>query len=84
MRIFVPAIAVAGLLGFASAAFAMDATGTIKALDAGKDMVTLDNGMSYMAPKSVSLSAFKVGEKVTINYDKSGDKMDITSIKSAT
>jgi hypothetical protein len=37
-----------------------------------------------MAPKSVNLSGFKVGEKVTVSYSKSGATMDITSIKPAT
>ena len=38
---------------------------------------------AYWAPKSVKLSDFKVGEKVTVSYSKSGDKMDVTSIKPA-
>jgi hypothetical protein len=49
-----------------------------------KDSITLDNGSTYMAPKSVKLSDFKVGEKVTVSYSKSGVTMDITSIKPAT
>jgi hypothetical protein len=72
------------LLGAASVAYAADATGMIKSLDMTKDMVTLDNGSTYVAPKSVNLSSFKVGEKVTVSYTKAGDKMDITSIKPAT
>ena len=72
------------LLGAASVAYAADATGTIKSLDMSKDMITLDNGASFMAPKSVKLSDFKVGEKVTVSYTKAGDRMDATSIKPAT
>ena len=72
------------LLGAASVAYAADATGMIKSMDMAKDMITLDNGSTYMAPKSVKLSAFKVGEKVTVSYTKTGDKMDVTSIKPAT
>ena len=74
----------AALLGSASIAYAADATGKIKSLDMTKDMVTLDNGSSYMAPKTVKLSDFKIGEKVTVSYAKAGDKMDITSIRPAT
>jgi hypothetical protein len=37
-----------------------------------------------VAPKSVTLSGLKVGEKVTVSYTKTGDKMDITSIKPVT
>jgi uncharacterized protein (AIM24 family) len=81
---FAGAALAAALLGVASVAFAADATGAIKSLDTSKDMITLDNGSSYMAPKSVKLSDFKVGEKVTVSYTKSGDKMDATSIRPAT
>jgi uncharacterized protein (AIM24 family) len=84
MRMFAGAAFAAALLGAASVAYAADATGKIKSLDMSKDMITLDNGSSYMAPKSVKLSDFKVGEKVTVNYTKAGDKMDATSIRPAT
>ena len=84
MRMFASAALAAAFLGAASAAYAADTTGTIKSLDTSKDMVTLDNGSSYMAPKGMKLSDFKVGEKVTVSYTKAGDKMDITSIKPAT
>jgi Cu/Ag efflux protein CusF len=84
MRMIAGAALAAALLSAASVAYAADATGTIKSLDMSKDMITLDNGSSYMAPKSVKLSEFKVGEKVTVSYAKAGDKMDATSIKPAT
>ena len=84
MRMFASAALAAALLGAASVAYAADMTGTIKSLDTSKDMITLDNGSSYMAPKGTKLSDFKVGEKVTVSYTKAGDKMDATSIKPAT
>ena len=84
MRMFVGAVLATALLGAASVAYAADATGKIKSLDTTKDMVTLDNGSSYWTPKSVKLSDFKVGQKVTVSYTKAGDKMDVTSIKPAT
>ena len=84
MRMIAGAVLAAAVLGAASGAYAADATGTIKSLDMSKDMITLDNGSSFMAPKSVKLSDFKVGEKVTVSYTKTGDKMDATSIKPAT
>jgi uncharacterized protein (AIM24 family) len=84
MRMFAGAALAAALLGAASVAYAADITGTIKSLDTSKDMITLDNGSSYMAPKGMKLSDFKVGEKVTVSYTKAGDKMDATSIKPAT
>jgi hypothetical protein len=84
MRILVGAVLAAALLGSASIAYAADTTSKIKSLDMTKDMVTLDNGSSYMAPKTVKLSDFKISEKVTVSYAKTGDKMDITSIRPAT
>jgi len=80
----ISAVLATALMGAASIAYAADATGKIKSLDTTKDMITLDSGSSYMAPKGVKLSNFKVGEKVTVNYTKAGDKMDVTSIKPAT
>jgi Cu/Ag efflux protein CusF len=84
MRILVGAVLATALMSAASIAYAADATGKIKSLDMTKDMVTLDNGSTYMAPKAAKLSDFKIGEKVTVSYTKSGDKMDATSIKPAT
>jgi Cu/Ag efflux protein CusF len=84
MRMFATAALAAVVFGAASVAYAADATGTIKSLDMSKDMITLDNGASYVAPKSAKLSDFKVGEKVTVSYTKAGDRMDATSIKPAT
>ncbi len=84
MRMLIGAVLATALVGAASVAYAADATGKIKSLDMTKDMITLDSGSSYMASKSVKLSNFKVGEKVTVSYTKAGDKMDITSIKPAT
>lgn len=83
MRMITAAAVATALIGAASVAYAADATGKIKSLNMTKDTVTLDNGSTYMAPKGVKLSGFKVGEKVTVNYTKAGDKMDITSIKPA-
>ncbi|HSV00037.1 MAG TPA: DUF1344 domain-containing protein [Roseiarcus sp.] len=83
MRTLHGAVLATALLSLASAAVAAEATGKIKSLDRAKDMVTLDNGSSYMAPKSTKLSDFKIGEKVTVSYSKTGDKMDVRSIKPA-
>jgi len=81
---FVTAVAATALLGAVSVAFAADATGKIKNVDMNKDMIKLDNGSSYIVPKSVKLSDFKVGEKVTVIYNKTGNKFDVTSIRPAT
>jgi len=84
MRMLTCAAAAAALLGATSVAFADDATGKIMSLDTSKDLITLDNGSSYMVPKGMKLSDFKVGEKVTVSYTKAGGRMDATTIKPAT
>jgi Cu/Ag efflux protein CusF len=81
---FQGAVLATALLTLASAAVAAEATGKIKSLDTTKDMVTLDNGSTYIAPKTTKLSDFKVGEKVTVSYAKTGGKMDVSSIKPTT
>lgn len=80
-KLVIPAAAAAALLGAISAASAADTSGVIKSIDATKDMVTLDSGLSYMAPSSMKLSDFKVGQKVHITYSGSGAKMEISAMK---
>ena len=83
MRILVGAGVAALLIGFAGSAFAAEATGVIKSLDAAKNTLTLDNGSSYDVAKGVKLATFKPGEKVTITYTQSGKMMDASAIKPA-
>ncbi len=56
----------------AGMAMAHHTVGTIKSLSAANDTVTLANGSTYGAPKTMNLSSFKVGEKVAITYTKDG------------
>jgi Cu/Ag efflux protein CusF len=46
-------------------------------------MVVLDNGSTYVAPSTVKLSTFKVGQKVTVNYTPDNGKLMLTTIKPA-
>ena len=59
MRMLVGAVLATALLGSASIAYAADATAKIKSLDMTKSMVTLDNGSSYIAPKSMKTLRFQ-------------------------
>ena len=83
MRVIFGALVAACLIGVAASAYAADATGTIKSLDAAKDVVTLDNGATYDVAKGVSLSGFKVGEKVKVTYTRSGKTMNASAIAPA-
>ena len=84
MRVLLSLLSATAFLGAVYTAHAADATGAIKSIDTAKDMITLDNGSTYMVPKSVKLSDFKVGEKVTVSYSVMGKDMDATAIKPAT
>ena len=83
MRVIFAALVAASLIGVAGAAYAADATGTIKTLDAAKNVVTLDNGATYDIAKGVNLSGLKVGEKVKVTYTQSGKMMDASAIAPA-
>ena len=83
----IAATTVAVLAG-ASFAYAGTSVGVIKSINAAKDTITLKNGDTYAAPKTVKLSNFKVGEKVDVTYatlkGKMGKgEMEITSLKPA-
>ena len=68
MRKFVTPAALAALLATASVAFAADATGTIKAVDASSGMITLDNNAQYLLPAAIKPTDVKVGAKVKVTY----------------
>ena len=74
---------VAAVLISAPLALAADVSGDITSVDNTANTITLKDGSVYTSPKDVDISKFKVGEKVNISYDKSGDKMMITKIKEA-
>ena len=78
MRMLVSAIAAAALMGTASLAYAATDTGTITDLNQTKHSITLDTGSRFMVPDRTDLSIFKVGEKVTVDYD-GGDGMKMAS-----
>jgi hypothetical protein len=83
-RILTPIVAGLVLAG-ASSAFAADATGTIKSIDAPSRTVTLDDNRAYAFPASVDVTRMKVGDRVKITFttDAQG-KNNATAVASAT
>lgn len=67
----------------ATGAFAADATGAIKAVDAKAMTVTLEDGVVYKLPASVKADSLKVGEKVMVTFDKKGDVNEATAVAAA-
>jgi hypothetical protein len=73
MRIVAGVVAATALIGAASAAYAANpAIGDIKSLNRGAHMLTLDNGSTFIAPRTAKLSNFKVGERVRVAYSVRG------------
>lgn len=78
MRKLVLPLALAAFVATGSLAFAAtdhSVTGTLKAIDAKAETVTLGKTVYHFA-KGFDLSAFKVGEKVTLTYHIS-KKLDV-------
>ncbi len=72
MRTIVTAFAATALMGTASLAYAASTTGDIENLDRNARTLSLDNGPTFIAPKTAKLSNFKVGEKVRVVYSMRG------------
>ncbi|MBS3647126.1 DUF1344 domain-containing protein [Pseudaminobacter sp. 19-2017] len=81
-RIIISTIAATALFG-AGAAFAAEATGSIKSIDAKNHHIMLDNGQTYTFPSKTNLSQLKVGEKVKINYQNKGGRHEASAVAPA-
>jgi Cu/Ag efflux protein CusF len=82
-KILMPVVAGLALVA-ATFAYAADATGTIKAVDATARTVTLDDNKVYVFPASVDITKVKVGDKVKITFttDAAG-KNNVTALAAA-
>ena len=86
MRKFLFPTVIAAVMASSMGAFAAESptTGTIKALDMKAMSVTLEDGTSFMLPKTFKDPGLKVGEKVTIAWkmvDKAHEVETITVVK---
>jgi len=73
--------AVASLM-LSSAALAATETGSIKTLDSAKHQIVLDTGKTFETA-SLDLKAFKVGDKVLVDYETKDGKMVASKIEIA-
>jgi hypothetical protein len=83
-KILTPVVAGFALLA-ATFAYAADATGAIKAIDAAAHTVTLEDNKVYAFPANMDLTQVKVGDKVKVTFttDAAG-KNNATAIANAT
>jgi hypothetical protein len=64
---FIPLVAMAWLTA-GSAAYADTASGVLKSVDPTGHKITLSSGKVYMVNAGISLSGYKAGEMVAIQY----------------
>ena len=76
MRTLLIPAAAAAILATSTFAFAaaQHATGRVKAYDSKAMTLTLADGSMYLLPKSFKNPGLKAGEKVSVNWQKSGSK----------
>jgi hypothetical protein len=71
-----PLVVLAGVLA-SPAAFAapMTKSGEIKSINPVKHEIHLTSGETFSLPKTYNFKKLKVGEKVTVSYEKKGSRM---------
>jgi Protein of unknown function (DUF1344) len=71
-----PLVVLAGVLASPAAyAAPMTKSGEIKSINAVKHEIHLASGETFSLPKTYNFKKLKVGEKVTVSYEKKGNRM---------
>jgi Cu/Ag efflux protein CusF len=79
-----PIIAIALVLAAsATAVFAKEMIGTVKAIDKSHDAVTLTDGMTFTLPEGIEAETLKVGERVKVVYSSKAGKVLVSGIHAA-
>lgn len=81
MRKILSTLTAVAIMTSAGIALADTASGTIKAIDAAKHVITLDNGKQYVADKAVDLSKLKAGEKVSVTFAVKNGTNEASAVK---
>ena len=79
----IPAVLVATMLAGSAFAAALSMNGVIKTIDTAKRDIVLQTGETFTLPAKFDFKKVKVGEKVKITYEKSGDRMVASNIVAA-
>ena len=83
MRIVGSLVIAAALMSATSVACAATTGGDISRINTMRHSLTLDNGSTFLAPRSANLSRFKVGERVSVAYAMRHGKLDALAIRPA-
>ena len=79
MRKLIIGTAIAAFLA-GSVAFAAEIRATITYIDIDARIIVIDN-RAFHVPTTIDIKVFKVGEKVTIIYERNNGQLRIVSIK---
>ncbi len=80
-KLMIAAGAAAMLAASSLSAYAAEASGAIKSIDATAGTVTLADGQTYQLPADFDAASLQVGQDVTITYDEgSGGMMTATTV----
>jgi hypothetical protein len=79
----IPAVLVATMFAGSASAAALSMNGVIKTIDTAKRDLVLQTGETFALPSKFDFKKVKVGEKVKITYQKSGDRMVASNIVAA-
>ncbi|HMN84982.1 MAG TPA: DUF1344 domain-containing protein [Bauldia sp.] len=83
-KLMITAGAAAFLAASSLAALALDATGSITAVDPMARTFTIDTGETFQLPSDFDVAALKVGTTVTVTYDNVDGAMTATAVTPAT
>jgi Cu/Ag efflux protein CusF len=71
----------AALFALSGAAFAAEAEGQIKSIDAESQTITLDDGKSYKLPGEFDVTSLSNGMEILLAYDEVGGENLITDMQ---
>ncbi len=69
------------LLSTTAFASSQSVTGEVKATDAAKREIVLEDGQTFEAGSKINFGKIKAGDKITIKFAKKGDKLIATKVK---
>lgn len=68
-------LAASALILMSGAALASSAEGVVAKFDPAVRVITLESGQSYSVPRDVAIPSIQTGEKVSIQLNDEGDKV---------
>jgi Cu/Ag efflux protein CusF len=80
MRKLMIALTGAAILSIASIAYAAEMTASITYIDINARIIVIDH-RAFHVPQSINITVFKIGEQVTIVFEKVDGQLRIVSIR---